>query len=252
MREMRAGLLAVLVATATLAAWPPAAARAESFSPAQREEIIGILREALKRDPSILRDALVALQAEEGARQAAAASTAIAAARPALVADAADPVAGNPVGDVTIVEFFDTRCPYCRRLDPTMAELLARDHGIRLVYKDLPVLGPPSVLAAKALLAAQKQHGYEALRTAVMREQAPPDKDRLLALAKQAGLDPARLAADMDDPGIAQRINANLDLARSLGIDGTPAMVIGDALVPGAVELPELQQAVRKARGQRG
>ena len=103
---------------------------------------------------------------------------AIAAARGKLV-DPADPVAGDPGGDVTIVEFFDTRCPYCRKLEPTMAELLARDHRVRLVYKDLPILGPDSVLGSKALLAAQKQGGYEKLREAIM--SAPPETDKAIS-----------------------------------------------------------------------
>ena len=128
--------------------------RANEFTPAQRAEIVQILRDALKQDPSILRDAVGAMQADEGEQQRAA----LAAAKDRLI-DPADPVGGNPNGDVTIVEFFDTRCPYCRKLEPSMAELLASDHGVRLVYKDLPILGPPSELGSKALLAAQRQGG---------------------------------------------------------------------------------------------
>ena len=94
-------------------------------------------------------------------------------------------MAGNPHGDVTIVEFFDTRCPYCRQLEPVMAKLLAQDHGVRLVYKDLPILGPPSVLGSSALLAAQRQGGYEKLRDAMMT--APPDLTRLDDRASRAG-----------------------------------------------------------------
>jgi protein-disulfide isomerase len=223
-------------------------ARAAEFTPAQRAEIVQILRDALKQDPSILRDAVNALQSEDGDRQQAASRAAIAAARDTL-ADPADPVGGNPKGDVTIVEFFDTRCPYCRKLEPTMADLLARDHGVRLVYKDLPILGPASLLGSKALLAAQKQGGYEKLRDAIM--SAPPDtnKPAIQAAAQRLGLDWKRLEHDMDDPAIAARIQTNLKLAHSIGIEGTPALVIGGELVPGAVDLAELQKAVATARG---
>jgi protein-disulfide isomerase len=109
--------------------------------------------------------------------------------------------------------------------------LLQQDHTVRLVYKDLPILGPESVLAAHALLAAQKQNGYEKLRTALM--QAPPGytKEQILAIARTLGLDDARLGHDMDDAAITARIDANLRLARDLGLDGTPALVIGDTLV---------------------
>jgi protein-disulfide isomerase len=221
-----------------------ATARADEFTPAQRAEIVQILRDALKHDPTILRDAIAAFQADEGERQRAA----LTAAKDKLV-DPADPVGGNPTGDVTIVEFFDTRCPYCRKLEPAMADLLTRDRGVRLVYKDLPILGPPSVLGAKALLAAQKQGGYEKLRDAIM--VAPPQitKSTIQTATQQTGLDWKRLERDMEDPAIQARINANIALARSVGIEGTPALVIGGELIPGAVELAELRKMVAKARG---
>lgn len=225
----------------------PGAARAAEFTPAQRAEIVRIVREALKQDPSILRDAVVALQADEGERSQQASREAIAHARGELVTPA-DPVAGDPQGDVTIVEFFDTRCPYCRKLEPVMDSFLAKDHRVRLVYKDLPILGPASVLGTKALLAAEKQGAYVKMREAVMK--LPPDTTlpAIEASARALGLDWPRLARDMDDPAVQARIDANIKLAHDLGIQGTPALVIGSDLVPGALELPELQKAVADAR----
>src|SRR3954470_14909831 len=148
------------------------AAAAAGFTPAQRDEIVGIVRDALKSDPSILRDAIVALQADEAKHDQDAARAAIARSRDSLV-NPADPVAGDPKGDVTIVEFFDTRCPYCRKIEPVMDSFLLQDRKVRLVYKDLPILGPASVLGTKALLAAQKQGAYVRMRDAVMK--LPPD-----------------------------------------------------------------------------
>ena len=230
-------------------AWPlcllTLAAEAAEFTPAQRAEIVQILRDALKQDPSILRDAVSAMQADEGDRQRAGAGSP----RKDTLVDPADPVGGNPKGDVTIVEFFDTRCPYCRKLEPSMAELLARDHGVRLVYKDLPILGPASVLGSKALLAAQKQGGYEKLRDAIMAAPPQTTKAMIQDAAQRLGLDWKRLEHDMDDPAIQSRINANLQLAHSIGIEGTPALVIGGDLIPGAVDLAELRKAVTAARG---
>jgi protein-disulfide isomerase len=220
-----------------------ATAQADQFTPAQRAEIVQILRDALKRDPSILRDAIAAIQADEGDQQRAK----IAALGDKLISPA-DPVAGNPQGDVTIVEFFDTRCPYCRKLEPAMADLLARDHGVRLVYKDLPILGPASLLGSKALLAAQMQGGYEKLRSAIMA--APPQTTTAMIkdAALRLGLDWPRLEHDMDDPTVKARLDENLKLARSLGVDGTPALIIGGDLLPGAMDLAELQDAVAGAR----
>ena len=226
---------------------PLVAATAAEFTAAQRAEIVQIMRDALKQDPSILRDAENALQADDTDRQQSASRTAIAAAHNKLN-DQADPVAGNPDGNVTIVEFFDTRCPYCRKLEPVMADLLAHDHNVRLVYKDLPILGPASVLGSTALLAAQKQGGYEKLRAAIM--SAPPDTTRAMIKtdAEQLGLDWSKLEHDMEDPAITARIKTNLALAREIGIEGTPALVVGGELIPGAVDLADLQQAVTSAR----
>ncbi len=245
-RPLLAGLLGVLLGVS--------GARADPFTPAQRDEIVGIVRDALKRDPSILRDAVEALQSDESARRQASTRSAIAASHDALVADPADPVSGNPTGDVTVVEFFDTRCPYCRKLEPTMATLLGRDRGVRLVYKDLPILGPASVVGAKALLAAQLQAdggrgGYDKGREGLRGGGADASNEGGLASARGVGLDPERLARDMESASVQGRIAANLQLARALGIQGTPALVIGDTLLPGAIDVAELQEAVRAERG---
>lgn len=226
-----------------LACLAAAPARADQFTPAQRAEIVQIMRDALKKDPSILRDAVTAMQDEDSQQQRAKIAS-----LGSKLAAPDDPVGGNPNGDVTIVEFFDTRCPYCRKMEPTMAQLLARDHGVRLVYKDLPILGPASVLGSKALLAAQKQGAYEKLRAAIM--SAPPQTTKAMIkdAAVKLGLDWPRLEHDMDDPAIASRLDGNVKLARSIGVDGTPALVIGGDLLPGAMELGDLQDAVAGAR----
>jgi protein-disulfide isomerase len=243
LRLIRACLL--LLAAACLPALPSAAA--EQFTPAQRAEIVAIVRQALKQDPSILRDAVAALQAEDSAHAAAESQATLAAHRDMLVTPA-DPVAGNPHGDVTIVEFFDTRCPYCRTMEPAMMKLLAQDHGVKLVYKDLPILGPASVLGSKALLAAEQQAAYDKLREAVM--QMPPDTTlpMIQAAAEKLGLDWPKLQHDMQAPAIQQQIDANLKLAQALNIEGTPALVIGNQIVPGALDLADLQKEVAAAR----
>lgn len=232
----------------SLVAAPAAApALAAEFTPAQRAEIVEILRDALRKDPSILRQAVEAMQADEARGQEEAARAALAAERAQLI-DPSDPVGGNPKGDVTIVEYFDVRCGYCRRLQPTMAELLKTDRNVRLVFKDLPILGPGSVVGAKALLAAQSQGGYEKLREVLMKGAAEPTRENIRADAQKLGLDAERLLREMESPAIQARINANMAQAQRLGIRGTPAMVIGDTLIPGAVDIAELRQAVAQAR----
>jgi protein-disulfide isomerase len=237
-------LACVLLSGATLS---PVLSWADEFTSAQRAEIVTIVRDALKRDPSILREAVVALQSDDADREKSATRVAVLAAKDALVTEN-DPVAGNPHGSVTIVEFFDVRCPYCRKLEPDMAEFLASDHDVRLVYKDLPILGPASVLGTKALLAARKQDAYVKLRDALMR--VPPDITRaaIETEARKLGLDSVRLLHDMDDPSVQKQIDANLHLAQRLNIQGTPAMVVGNDLLAGAVNTAELKTAVAQAR----
>lgn len=242
---MRRSLIAPMVFSVLL--WVCGSAVAAEFTPAQRSEIVAIMREALTKDPSILRDAVMALQADDTAKGEAASKAAIADSRDDLVT-ASDPVAGNPHGDVTIVEFFDTRCPYCRRMDPVMDSFLAQDKKVRLVYKDLPILGPGSLLGSKALLAAQRQGAYLKMREAVMK--LPPDTtmEQLERTARSLGLDWSRMAHDMKDPAIQARLDANIALARKLGIQGTPALIVGSDLIPGALDLSDLRAAVAQAR----
>ena len=221
-----------------------AGTQASALTAEQRAEVVQTIRQALRDDPSILREALVALQADEAARQNDVAAGAIAAHRAALVADAADPVLGNPAGSRTVVEFYDPRCPYCRQMLPVMAALIQADPEVRLVLKDIPILGPASVLEARALLAAQRQGGYARFQAAIMQSPATPTTASLRAEAEREGLDGARLERDMADPATQARLDENLRLASLLHIEGTPALVIGDRMIPGAVDLADLRRIV--------
>ena len=233
-----------------VAVWGTAARAddASGFTAAQRAEIVAVVRQALMTDPTILRDAVSALQQQEAAVKDAAASAAIDRAGPALVKTPADPIAGNPNGDVTVVEFYDLRCPYCRRMVPVLADLLRKDSNIRLVYKDIPILGPDSVLGARAVLAAQRQGGYLRMHDAIMASPPTITEDTLRQDADHAGLDWDRMQRDMADPALTARIAANIALAHDLGIDGTPVYVIGTRMLPGAVDLAELEGAVAATR----
>lgn len=239
-------------------AWTTPAATAQGLTEAQRAEVVEVLRRALRDDPSILRDAIVALQEAEDRDRSTAGRAAIVGQAEALFADAADPTRGNPRGDVTIVEFFDARCGFCKQLHPSLEALLRRDGNIRVVMKDLPVLGPNSMLAARALLAAHRQGRYAALQDALLTLRGEPTEQVLQDLARRIGLDWARLRREMDDPAIARRIESNTRLAQSLGIQGTPALIVAGpggpgaaVLVPGAVDLQQLERLVAEARGRR-
>lgn len=246
-------LAAMAAAALLLGAAPPAGAQQPpaAFSPEQRAEIVSLLRQALREDPSILRDAIAALQADDQQARSDAQRAAIRARAAALVGNPEDPVKGNPQGDVTIVEFFDARCGYCKQLHPQMAALLRADANVRVILKDLPILGPQSVVAARALLAAQKQGKYAPYQDALLRLRGEPTDAALQAEAQKLGLDWARMKRDMEDPALMRRLEANVALARDLGIEGTPALVIGETLIPGAVDLATLTQLVAEARARR-
>ena len=236
---MKLTVLAVILAVAGLLA-----VQADDFTPAQRDAIVAIMRDALKRDPSILRDAVASMQADDATREAAANKTAIAKYRGEILASPAGMVAGNPKGTVTVVEFYDTRCPYCRKMLPEIAALLQSDPNVRWIYKDFPVLGASSTMEAKALLAADRQGGYAKMQALLMKQGGTETTDNIAMLASGAGLDARKLLADMQDPAIADAINANLALGTNLNINGTPAFVIGDTKVPGAVDLDDLRKLV--------
>ena len=241
MKALSAGVLAALLA------WG-APAPAQGLSPEQRQEVLTLLRDALRQDPSLLREALGALESADARDREGAQRVAIAAHGDALYRDPADPVKGNPQGSITIVEFFDARCGYCKQLQPVMDQMLRRQRDVRVVMKDLPILGPNSILASRALLAAQRQGKYAEYYDVLMKLRDDPAEPVLRREAERVGLDWARLRRDMEDAGIQTRIQANLRLAQALRIEGTPALLIGDTLVPGAVDLATLERLVAEAR----
>jgi protein-disulfide isomerase len=242
---LAAALLALLL---TAGAQRSAQGQGTGFTPPQRQEIVGILREALREDPTILRDALAAMEMAEQRDREGQARSGIARNRAALVGNPADPVRGNPAGAITVVEFFDARCPYCKRMVPALNELVRRNRDVRLVSKDLPILGPNSVLASRALLASQRQGKYAEYHDALLTTREDLTEPVLKREAEKLGLNWARLRTDMDLPEIRQRLDANLALAREIGIEGTPAFVVGDRLAPGALDLAALEQLVAAAR----
>ncbi|HEY4406787.1 MAG TPA: DsbA family protein [Xanthobacteraceae bacterium] len=166
-----------------------------------------------------------------------------------IFGDADSPVGGNPEGDVTLVEFFDYNCPYCRQTSPLIAQAETADPRLRVVYKEFPVLGPGSTFAAKAALAAHKQEKFLAFHQALYQIRGPVDESRTLSAAAAAGLDVTRLKSDMQDPAIEAMVSKNLALARLLGINDTPGFVIGRQILVGFTPLNALQAAIRGARG---
>jgi protein-disulfide isomerase len=234
---------------AVLAVLPLGSTTAAEFTAEQRQAIEGIIRDYLTKNPEMLLDVLQAAEDKLKGEAHDKASATLAARRHEVFDDPDAPVAGNPQGDASLVEFFDYRCPYCKQVEPALEALLAEDQHLRLVYKEFPVLGPESVSAARAALAARRQGKYEALHRALMGFKGQMDEAAIFKVAGSVGLDVVRLKRDMAAPDIDRMLKANLSLATALDISGTPGFVIGDEVVPGAVSLDELKQLIATARG---
>jgi protein-disulfide isomerase len=244
-----AGRLARACLAAGLVLAASASARAEEAKAVELpvEQIEKIVREYLLREPEVVYQALEELQRRQAEATAARQRAAIAENQDELMDDPASPVGGNPDGDVTLVEFFDYRCAYCRRVVSSVRALLDEDHALRMVFKELPVLGPDSVRAARAALASRRQDRYVPFHFALMTAD-DLSLEGIRAIAGSVGLDPDQLEADMAAPEVMAAIEANYALANELGIEGTPAFVIGDQLIPGAVDKARLQQLLDQAR----
>jgi protein-disulfide isomerase len=220
-----------------------------SERPAELNEFEQRVRDFLLEHPEVIMEALQILQERQRAAEAENLTRTIAERGDEILNDPAAPVGGNPDGDVTLVEFFDYNCPYCRRVAPTVAEIMATDSDLRVVYKEFPILGPGSTFAARAALGAQKQGKYAPFHEALMAAGESLGEAQVLEIARAVGLDTEQLRAEMQDPAIEEAIARNLQLAHALGITGTPSFVIGDRVVPGAVDLRTLQSLIARARG---
>lgn len=213
-----------------------------------KDEFERRVRAYLLKQPEVIAEAVQKLRERQLAAQQAALQSVIRARADEIFRDPAAPVGGNPNGDVTVVEFFDYNCPYCRQVAPIMEEAEAADPKLRIVYKEFPILGENSKFAARAALAAHKQSKYIAFHKAMMKAKGGATPSAVLAIAKEVGLDVERLEADMKDPAIEKAIQRNLVLAGALRINGTPAFVVGEDIIRGATDLETLKGSIQKAR----
>lgn len=216
-----------------------------------RSRIHGIIREYIKENPEIVEQALAELQRRAQASEEEAKATALRREAAALFKSADDVVMGNPDGDVSLVEFFDFNCGYCKRAAPDVKALIESNPKLRVVLKDLPVLGQGSVEAAKIGLAVKRVAGNKIageFHKRLMDLRGRIDGQRAVELAVTLGLDRKRIEAEAAGSEIGTIIAANLALAERLGINGTPSFVVGDKLLVGAVGEAALKEAIRERR----
>jgi protein-disulfide isomerase len=255
MKTVFAAAFAIMIAAAVLPAAAQDSAPASTPTPEggmsmdQKGQIEKIVHDYLMAHPEVIKEAIVALQAKEEAQKADSQTQAVAANKDKLLNDPATPVAGNPIGDVTLVEFFDYHCPYCKAVAEPLDQLLREDKGVRLVLKEFPILGPDSKLASQAALAAAAQGKYWEFHQALLDHRGVFDMDTITAIATKVGLDAKKLVADMDGAKTQPLIDSNRKLADSLDVSATPTFIIDGQVVEGAVPLDQLKALIKKARG---
>lgn len=236
------------ILTSALALFLSLTAVPSSAQEMTQAEVKRLALEAILENPEIIMQAVELLQQREEAAQAAAAENLLSAQRDLLENDPNAPVIGNPDGDVTMVEFFDYNCPYCKKAAPVVKNVIASDRGVRVVYREWPILGEGSVFAARAALAARNQGKYEELHWALMELGGRANEGTVMKAARQVGLDEAQLRADMNAPEVEEHIRVSMELASGLGFSGTPSFVIGDALAPGLIPEDEMKRLISELR----
>jgi|LWDU01.1.fsa_nt_gi protein-disulfide isomerase len=221
-----------------------------SLNVQQRKEVKDIIRKYLQKNPDVIIESIQKMrkQQEHQAKERSLKNLIIY--KELILNDPTSPIAGNPEGDVTVVEFFDYSCGYCKRIFPHLKRLINEDKNIRFVFKELPILSPQSELAARAALAAWRQDKtkYIGIHSEFMKLNGRFSEVRILRIAKNKGLNLAQLKKDMGSLALDKAIAGNRQLAQKMNITGTPGFIIGNNIIPGAVELETLKKLIAKVR----
>ncbi|MGB7431374.1 MAG: DsbA family protein [Ahrensia sp.] len=239
-----------LAATALLASTMVPLANAWAFDAAQKDEIGTIVREYLLENPEILVEMQTVLEERQRVAEAEARTQILSEASDRIFNNAKDPVLGNPDGDITIVEFFDYNCGFCRRAHSDMVALLDSDPNVRFVIKEFPILGPDSQQAHTVSLAFQRimPDRYGEFMDRLITGDGRADEATALALAAEFGVEEAKMRFEMENPDIIASVQETYELANALGITGTPTYVIGNEVLAGAVGSETLAQKMANMR----
>ena len=247
---MRAVIWTVLISVIMLGSSP--AANAAEFSDGQHKEIESIIRDYLLANPEILQEMSQTLEQKQKLAENEQRKGALVANAAQIFHDKTDFVAGNPNGKVTMVEFFDYNCGWCKKGFSEVLSIIETDKDLRFVLKEFPIFGEDSEYAARAAIAAIKQGKYWDLHMAMFKHEGKIAKDSVDEIAATLGLNMDQLKKDMDDPATAEILVRNRNLAESLAINGTPAFIIDDRLVPGYLPKAELASAINDVRTKGG
>jgi protein-disulfide isomerase len=236
-----------------MSALSPATVNAAAFTADQRGEIGEIVREYLLSHPELLQEVMAELEKRQTAAEAEKHRLAIKENRETIFNSPRQINLGNPQGDVTLVEFFDYNCGYCKRAMSDMLELLKTDGKLKFVLKEFPVLGEGSVQAAQVAAGVRMQDvsggkKYLDFHLKLLGGRGQADKTRALAVAKEVGFDVARVEKDMASPEVKAQLEESFRLGDALGLNGTPSYVLGNDVLIGAIGLEALREKVNTAR----
>jgi protein-disulfide isomerase len=243
-------ILASVAVAALILAVSPAVSFAEDakFTDAQRKEIETFIHDYVMAHPEVIMDSVDKYRQGAEAESEKAFDEKIKTSGDALYNDPSSPVAGNKKGDVTIVEFFDYNCGYCKMAFKDVQTLLNEDKNVRIVFKDIPILSEASHTAARYALAADKQGKYWDFHKALMEKGGANNEDSIKKVAADIGLDMEKLKTDADSPETRAILEKNLDLARTIGITGTPGFVIADQALRGHYGIDAMRKIIAEAR----
>ncbi len=240
----------------TLAAPAAMAFDIEDMSGAERDALRTEIREYLLENPEVLMEAIAVLEDRREAEAMEREGKLLITYRDEIFEDGHSWIGGNPEGDVTIVEFLDYRCGYCKRAHPEVQTLLSADRNIRIIVKEFPILGPESELAARFAIAAKRLEGddvYAALHDELMEWSGPINEGALGRIGRSAGIsDIDAVRAEMDTDAVTEVIVANRTLGQALQIQGTPSFIMGDNFVRGYVDLQQMKSIVEGIRAKQG
>ncbi|MDM9619655.1 disulfide bond formation protein DsbA [Rhizobium sp. AC44/96] len=239
-------IFTALALTASVAAAYPAAA----LDDAQKKEFGEFIKQYLIENPEIMLDVQDALQKKQDAARLVKANAAISDNKSTIFDAKYDMTIGNPKGDVTIVEFFDYNCGYCRHALADMQSMLEKDKNVRFVLKEFPILGPESVAAHKVSDAFRKlaPEKYSQFHIALLGSDGRADEASAIEVAQSLGVSEKQIRAEMAKSSSEKSVQETYQLAQSLGITGTPSYVIGNELVQGAVGFDDLEAKVKNMR----
>lgn len=236
----------ILLASALVFAQPALAQTVLS-----EEEIKKLALEAILENPDIVMEAARLVQERQKIAQAQTREQFIKENIAVFTDTSNAPYIGNPDGDVTIVEFFDYNCSYCRKGFPYLQELVETDPNVKIVFREFPILSEGSVVAAKASLAALNQGKYTEFHTAMMADDIAAysiEEPTIMEVAEQIGLDIDQMKADMESDAVLEHIAISQELAKAVEFNGTPAFIIGTTPVGGLIDLKTMQEIIKETR----